>query len=78
MTGDWMTKISGLLRRLLLLAATSPGTKSLVFSQFPEALVLLGKALDVARLRHVSLSGGRAGMRRAVKEFNENPEVSDG
>lgn len=33
------------------------------------------QALDVAGIRHVSLAGGRAGMRRAVRLFAEDPQV---
>jgi hypothetical protein len=44
-----MTKLNALLRRLLALRASKPEEKSLVFSQFPEALRLLRKALKVGR-----------------------------
>ncbi len=37
-----MTKLEGLLRRLLLLRQTVPDEKALVFSQFPAALELVG------------------------------------
>ncbi len=71
-----MTKLEGLIRRLLHLARTAPGEKALVFSQFPEALRLAGKALDVAGLKHVSLdSGGRVGVRAAVRAFSEDDSV---
>lgn len=40
--GSWMTKIDALLRRLLLLRAEAPDEKALVFSQFPQALELVG------------------------------------
>ena len=36
--GEWSAKVEALLRRLLHLAATAPAEKSLVFSQFPDAL----------------------------------------
>eukprot|EP00967_Tisochrysis_lutea_P005115 scaffold6072_cov17-Tisochrysis_lutea.AAC.1 len=39
--GSWMTKIDALLRRLLLLREQAPDEKSLVFSQFPDALKLV-------------------------------------
>ena len=41
-----MTKIDGLLRRLLLLRDTAPDDKSLVFSQFPAALELVSKSFE--------------------------------
>jgi hypothetical protein len=34
-TGQWMTKLEALVRRLLLRKRTSPGEKTLVFSQWP-------------------------------------------
>ena len=77
-TGQWMTKLEGLVRRLLLLRKRCADEKSLVFSQFPDALVLLGKALDVAHIRHVTLAGGREGMKKAIKDFTEDDEVSLG
>lgn len=45
-----MTKIDALLRRLLLLRQACPGAKALVFSQFPDALGLASKALDVMQV----------------------------
>jgi hypothetical protein len=39
--GSWMSKIEGLLRRLLLLRDTSPDEKALVFSNFPAAIDLV-------------------------------------
>lgn len=73
--GQWMTKLEGLLRRLLWLSRHAPAEKSLVFSQWPEALALAGKALDVAGLRHVSLTGGRSAVRKAIKSFAEDDNV---
>jgi hypothetical protein len=45
-----MTKLEALLRRLLLLRQGQPGCKALVFSQFPDALALASKAMDVAQV----------------------------
>lgn len=84
-TGQWMTKLEALLRRLLLLQRTAPQEKSLVFSQWPDALRLLSKALDVNKIRHVSLAGvgggrahgggGREGTRRAINAFERDDSV---
>lgn len=49
-TGSWMTKIEALLRRLLLMRAADPGSKALVFSQYPDALALISKALNVVQV----------------------------
>jgi hypothetical protein len=48
-----MTKLEALLRRLLLLRQAEPGVKALVFSQFPDALALASKAMDVAQVRRL-------------------------
>lgn len=49
-TGSWMTKIEALLRRLLLMRASDPSAKALVFSQYPDALALISKALNVVQV----------------------------
>jgi hypothetical protein len=58
--------------------STEPGSKALVFSQYPDALALISKALNVLQLQHVSLgvSSGRQVVRGAIKQFTESPEVS--
>lgn len=43
-SGQFGTKIEGLVRRLLLLKARQPQDKSLVFSQWPDALKLVSAA----------------------------------
>ncbi len=45
--GQWMTKITSLLRRLIKLRESAPDEKSLVFSQFPDALELVARALRI-------------------------------
>lgn len=52
-TGSWMTKIEALLRRLLLMRANDPTAKALVFSQYPDALALISKALNVVQVKWV-------------------------
>jgi len=77
--GSWMTKIDALLRRLLLLREQAPDEKSLVFSQFPDALKLVGRALKVNGLGHVSLNQTRrrakGSARDAVARFKNDPNV---
>ncbi|KAF5839332.1 P-loop containing nucleoside triphosphate hydrolase protein [Dunaliella salina] len=77
--GSWMTKIDALLRRLLLLREQAPDEKSLVFSQFPDALKLVGRALSVNGLGHVSLNRTRrrakGSARDAVARFKNDPDV---
>ena len=56
--GNWMSKIEGLLRRILKLSKTAPQEKCLVFSQYIDALRLVGKALTVNNIGWVELRGG--------------------
>ena len=56
--GNWMSKIEGLLRRIVRLRQVAPEEKSLVFSQYPDALKLVGKALTVNNINWVELRGG--------------------
>lgn len=56
--GTWMSKIEGLLRRIVRLRQVAPEEKSLVFSQYPDALKLVGKALNVNNINWVELRGG--------------------
>ena len=53
-----MSKIEGLVRRIVRLRQVVPEEKSLVFSQFPDALKLVGKALNVNNISWVELKGG--------------------
>lgn len=50
-TGSWMTKLEAVLRRVLHMRSVDPSAKALLFSQFPDALVLASKALDVLKVR---------------------------
>ena len=56
--GNWMSKVEGLLRRIVRLRQVAPEEKSLVFSQYPDALKLVGKALNVNNINWVELRGG--------------------
>lgn len=56
--GNWMSKIEGLIRRIVRLRQVAPEEKSLVFSQYPDALKLVGKALNVNNVSWVELKGG--------------------
>ena len=53
-----MSKIEGLIRRIVRLRQVAPEEKSLVFSQYPDALKLVGKALNVNNISWVELRGG--------------------
>ncbi len=73
--GSWGTKIEALLRRILALQATHPDQKSLIFSQFPEALKLIARALDVNSVKHVMLTGGRRAARAIIQSFEHDDDV---
>jgi len=74
-TGQWLTKLEALLRRLLHLQTHKPTEKSLVFSQFPEALGLLARALQANGLRYARLEAGRKGAQNsALDVFGTDPE----
>eukprot|EP00195_Chlamydomonas_chlamydogama_P011566 CAMPEP_0202907760 /NCGR_PEP_ID=MMETSP1392-20130828/43726_1 /ASSEMBLY_ACC=CAM_ASM_000868 /TAXON_ID=225041 /ORGANISM="Chlamydomonas chlamydogama, Strain SAG 11-48b" /LENGTH=203 /DNA_ID=CAMNT_0049596801 /DNA_START=164 /DNA_END=771 /DNA_ORIENTATION=+ len=72
--GDFMTKLEALLRRLVWLRTNSPDDKSLVFTMFPDFLKLVGKALDLNGIGHVSFVSGR-NMRKTINQFQVEPEV---
>lgn len=69
LTGEWSIKINALLRRIQAIAATSPEEKCLVFSQFPNALRTLRRALQSESIGFEELSGGKEGMRKAMQGF---------
>ena len=56
--GKSIKNIEGLVRRIVRLRQTAPEEKSLVFSQYPDALKLVGKALSVNNIAWVELKGG--------------------
>lgn len=73
--GEWSAKVEALLRRLLHLQTTTPNEKSLVFSQFPDALKLVALALQTNGIKFVQLLGGRQAARKAVAAFREDDDV---
>ncbi|KAL0047258.1 hypothetical protein WJX82_010979 [Trebouxia sp. C0006] len=72
--GNWMSKIEGLIRRIVRLRQVAPEEKSLVFSQYPDALKLVGKALNVNNISWVELKGGSKAS-AAIREFETKEEV---
>lgn len=54
---EWSIKIAALLRRLIALKKSAPDEKSLVFSQFPDALRVVSLALKSYDIAHVVLYG---------------------
>ncbi|CAL8465161.1 g4696 [Coccomyxa elongata] len=78
--GDSGSKIHALLRRLVWLQENQPGIKSLVFSQWPAALLMVSKALAIQKppIKHVSLTGIKhrgQGPREVIRQFQSSPDV---
>ena len=67
-SGDWSIKVQALVRRIRYLAENAPEEKSLVFSQFPDALKLVALALAANNIQHVQLIGGKLVRSRAAKK----------
>ncbi|GAB4816117.1 hypothetical protein N2152v2_003163 [Parachlorella kessleri] len=73
--GAWSIKVQAVVRRILALTRGRPDEKCLVFSQFPDALKVLARALDVNGVRHVQLAGSKQAVREALKAFNDDEDV---
>ncbi|EIE20408.1 hypothetical protein COCSUDRAFT_67348 [Coccomyxa subellipsoidea C-169] len=75
--GQWGSKIEALLRRLLWLQAKHPEVKSLVFSQWQGALLMVSAALDLNQVKHGSLTGRHRGQgpREVIKKFQEDTDM---
>ena len=76
---SFLTKVDALVRRISWLNIHCPDEKSLVFSQWREALSLVSKALTQQGIKHTSLSGGggaKGGVlaKEALISFNEDEE----
>ena len=76
---SFLTKIDALVRRISWLNIQHPDEKSLIFSQWKEALGLVSKALTQSGIKHTSLSGGggvKGGMQAklALESFNQDEE----
>eukprot|EP00891_Asterochloris_glomerata_P005983 jgi/Astpho2/5983/Aster-x1340 len=69
--GQWMTKITSLLRRLIKLRESAPDEKSLVFSQFPDALELVARALRINGFDAAQLST-RQKSKAVLTKFEKN------
>jgi len=72
---DWSIKISALVRRLLALKISAPHEKSLVFSQFTDALKVVSLALKAHEIPHVHLYGRSKDAGHAIQSFRENEDI---
>ena len=73
--GQWSSKIEAVVRRILALSVDAPDEKVLVFSQFPDALKVLRRALMMNDVRYVELSANRKDCDRALKIFHTEDSV---
>lgn len=72
---DWSIKISALIRRILALKISAPNEKSLVFSQFTDALKVVSLALKAHEIPHVHLYGKSKESGCTIKSFREDETV---
>ena len=75
MRSAWSVKIWSVVRRILALQQTAPSEKSLVFSQFSEALRVVSLALKAHEVPHVQLVGRSKDVGQAVNSFREDENV---
>ncbi len=75
MRSAWSIKIWAVVRRVLALQQTAPSEKSLVFSQFSEALRVVSLALKAHEVPHVQLLGRSKDVGQAVNAFREDENV---
>lgn len=75
MRSAWSIKIWAVVRRILALQQTAPSEKSLVFSQFSEALRVVSLALKAHEVPHVQLVGRSKDVGQAVNSFREDENV---
>ena len=75
MRSAWSIKIWAVVRRILALQQTAPSEKSLVFSQFSEALKVVSLALKAHEVPHVQLVGRSKDVGQAINAFREDDSV---
>ncbi|EFX01034.1 snf2 family helicase [Grosmannia clavigera kw1407] len=67
---SFTTKVDTLIRHLLWLRSSDPGTKAIVFSQFPEFLVILAQAFT-----HYHIGFSRFSDCDGIAKFKEDPSI---
>ena len=75
MRSAWSIKIWAVVRRILALQQTAPSEKSLIFSQFSEALKVVSLALKAHEVPHVQLVGKSKDVGQAINAFREDDNV---
>ncbi|KAJ3979079.1 P-loop containing nucleoside triphosphate hydrolase protein [Lentinula detonsa] len=73
--GDYGSKIQTLVRHLLCLEQTDPGSKSIVFSAWADSLAIVEHALRDNGIHSIRIDRGIRGD-GPVKKFKANPEIS--
>lgn len=72
---DWSIKITSLVRRILALKTVAPDEKSLVFSQFTDALKVVSLALKTHEIQHVHLYGKGKDSGNSIRSFREDDNI---
>ncbi|KAF4586100.1 hypothetical protein EYR38_010373 [Pleurotus pulmonarius] len=72
--GDFGSKIQTLVKHLLYLQQTEPGTKSICFSSWPDSLHILQRALNDNDIPSIRIDQKR-GHNSAAKRFRSDPEI---
>ncbi|KAI1410942.1 hypothetical protein F5Y13DRAFT_67951 [Hypoxylon sp. FL1857] len=67
---SYATKVNTLAKHLLWLRAQDPGAKSIIFSQFPRFLEILGQAFDEYRIGYTSFR-----QKNGITKFKEEPGI---
>ncbi|EGN92623.1 hypothetical protein SERLA73DRAFT_79438 [Serpula lacrymans var. lacrymans S7.3] len=75
-TGSYGSKIQTLIRHLLYLQVTDPGSKSIVFSAWADSLHIIQHALNANGIQCLRIDQAKQkGKESAVKRFRTNPEI---
>ncbi|THU89639.1 hypothetical protein K435DRAFT_760893 [Dendrothele bispora CBS 962.96] len=72
--GDFGVKIQTLVRHLLYLQLTEPGTKSIVFSAWADSLHIVERALRENGIRSLRIDSGGKG-KGAANKFKTDPDI---
>jgi len=70
------TKLDLLTRHLLYIEHTKPGTKSLIFTAFSRGITLVGDALRLNNINHVTMDQGGQRGARIIDTFKNSPTVN--
>jgi len=72
--GSWGTKIEAVVRKIKVLREKDPTTKSLIFSQWNDVLLLISRALEQNNLKYARVFG-KTKIEKALQPFKEDADV---